>query len=69
MSTAERIGAKNQWVGKMRKSLATLKVAYAAEPSEVVSPTDPAHAPKPTRSPLVPRTVDPKQYRPTAVDL
>jgi tetratricopeptide (TPR) repeat protein len=69
ISTAERIGAKNGWVTKMRKGLAAVKLAYAKDPQRTDGPAaiDPKR--NPTRSPLVPRTVDPKTYRPSAVGI
>jgi len=69
ISTSERIGAKNRWVEKMRKALAAVKLAYAADPQRTDGPTAQPPKNKPTRSPLVPRTVDPNKYRPTAVGI
>jgi len=69
ISTAERIGAKNRWVKKIREGLAAVKLAYAKDPQRTDGPAAIPAKSKPTRSPLVPRTVDPKTYRPSAVGI
>jgi tetratricopeptide (TPR) repeat protein len=69
LSTAERIGAKSRWVTKMRKSLTAVKLAYAGDPQRTDGPAAIPNNRHPTRSPLVPRTIDPKTYRPTAIEL
>jgi tetratricopeptide (TPR) repeat protein len=69
ISTSERIGAKNQWVKKMRTALATVKRSYAADPKRTDGPAALPKRLKPPRSPLVPSTVDPKKYRPSAVGI
>lgn len=69
LSTAERIGARNRWVKKMRKSLEAVKLAYANDPKRTDGPTALPQPGKPKPSPLVPPAVDPKKYRPTAVGI
>ena len=70
IATAERIGAKNKWAQKMRKAYAEVKAQYAKAGTDTTPPPeagDPGY--KPPRSPLTPPTIDPKRYRPTAVEL
>lgn len=69
LSTAERIGAKNRWVTKIREALAAVKRDFAKDPQRTDGPSAQPKKSKPTRSPLVPRTIDPKTYRPSAVGL
>ncbi len=69
ISTAERIGAKNAWTQKMRESLKEVKLAYAKDPRRTDGPAALPKPGKPKPSPLVPKGVDPKKYRPTAVGI
>jgi len=69
ISTSERIGAKNLWVTKIRQGLAAVKLAYAKDPQRTDGPAAIPRKRKPTRSPLVPRNMDPKTYRPSAVGI
>jgi len=69
ISTSERIGAQNKWVKTMRTALATVQRDYAADPKRTDAPTAGPQKQTPTRSPLVPRILDPKKYHPSAVGI
>jgi len=68
VATAERIGARNEWVELMRQALAEAKARWAEEPSEDRTPLTSEPGVR-GRSPLVPGSVDPNRYQPTAIEL
>lgn len=68
LATAERIGARNEWVAEMRKALAETKARWAAEPAEDRTPLSSEPGVR-ERSPLVPGSVDPNRYQPAAIEL
>lgn len=67
--TAERIGARNEWVDRMQREYDDTKRRFENDPDAGAPKRGSSDRRPPERDPLLPEALDPARYRPMAVEL